>query len=159
MPVGQMKVSQMLSENLWELFYSQTVLSKRRPQHVSPTYAIGWCFVCVWPLAAMLPVSGELLDVCGSCHVNATCDKKPDGSGKICNCKYGFVGNGRTLCKGMERHPSLSSMYCDHSAQGVISSLFSFCFVSFLGISLHMMTVTFTKTLFIQSVIRMWGWN
>ncbi|KAF7199635.1 transcript variant X2 [Nothobranchius furzeri] len=39
------------------------------------------------------------LDVCSSCHANATCEDKPDGSGKVCNCKYGFVGNGRTFCQ------------------------------------------------------------
>ncbi|KAK7933299.1 hypothetical protein WMY93_004195 [Mugilogobius chulae] len=39
------------------------------------------------------------LDVCLSCHANATCDDKSDGSGKVCNCKYGFVGNGRTFCQ------------------------------------------------------------
>ncbi|XP_078106235.1 sushi domain-containing protein 1 isoform X4 [Sander vitreus] len=39
------------------------------------------------------------LDVCASCHANATCDDKSDGSGKVCNCKYGFVGNGRTFCQ------------------------------------------------------------
>ncbi|XP_055017384.1 sushi domain-containing protein 1 isoform X7 [Boleophthalmus pectinirostris] len=39
------------------------------------------------------------LDVCSSCHANATCDDKLDGSGKVCNCKYGFVGNGRTFCQ------------------------------------------------------------
>ncbi|XP_053726528.1 sushi domain-containing protein 1 isoform X4 [Synchiropus splendidus] len=42
--------------------------------------------------------SGAALDVCASCHVNATCDHKPNGSGKECNCRYGFVGNGLTFC-------------------------------------------------------------
>lgn len=45
-------------------------------------------------------VDGHSLDVCASCHANATCDQKMDGSGKVCNCKYGFVGNGRTFCLG-----------------------------------------------------------
>ncbi|XP_037536654.1 sushi domain-containing protein 1 [Nematolebias whitei] len=40
-----------------------------------------------------------LLDVCSTCHTNATCEDKSDGSGKVCNCKYGFVGNGRTFCQ------------------------------------------------------------
>uniref|UniRef100_A0A3Q4ML16 Sushi domain containing 1 n=1 Tax=Neolamprologus brichardi TaxID=32507 RepID=A0A3Q4ML16_NEOBR len=46
------------------------------------------------------PAEGQsLLDVCSTCHANATCDDKSDGSGKVCNCKYGFVGNGRTFCQ------------------------------------------------------------
>uniref|UniRef100_A0A3B5LLD3 Sushi domain containing 1 n=1 Tax=Xiphophorus couchianus TaxID=32473 RepID=A0A3B5LLD3_9TELE len=40
-----------------------------------------------------------VLDVCATCHPNATCEDKPDGSGKVCNCNYGFVGNGRTHCQ------------------------------------------------------------
>ncbi|XP_040897869.1 sushi domain-containing protein 1 isoform X2 [Toxotes jaculatrix] len=47
---------------------------------------------------AGMPAAGQILDVCTTCHVNATCDHKSDGSGKVCNCKYGFVGNGRTFC-------------------------------------------------------------
>ncbi|XP_028313560.1 sushi domain-containing protein 1 [Gouania willdenowi] len=46
------------------------------------------------------PTQGQPpLDVCASCHTNATCDDKSDGSGKVCNCKYGFVGNGRSFCQ------------------------------------------------------------
>jgi len=104
MPISQRNVSLMFVT----FFNTQSFLSKRRPQHVSPTYAIvGHCFVCVWPLAAMPPAAGELLDVCVSCHANATCDDKLDGPGKTCNCMYGFVGNGRTMCHGMDHHPLL----------------------------------------------------
>lgn len=46
------------------------------------------------------PAAAQTLDVCATCHTNATCDDKDDGSGKVCNCKYGFVGNGRTFCQG-----------------------------------------------------------
>ncbi|XP_058849599.1 sushi domain-containing protein 1-like isoform X2 [Acipenser ruthenus] len=43
--------------------------------------------------------TGNTVDICTTCHVNATCDKKTDGSGgMVCNCKYGFLGNGRTQC-------------------------------------------------------------
>ncbi|XP_047624110.1 sushi domain-containing protein 1 isoform X2 [Phacochoerus africanus] len=35
-------------------------------------------------------------DVCASCHQHATCEQK-EGK-KMCICKYGFVGNGRTHC-------------------------------------------------------------
>ncbi|XP_067839684.1 sushi domain-containing protein 1 isoform X2 [Heptranchias perlo] len=37
------------------------------------------------------------LDVCSTCHVNATCTSKDDGS-KVCTCNYGFIGNGRNFC-------------------------------------------------------------
>uniref|UniRef100_A0A3Q2YQ22 Sushi domain containing 1 n=1 Tax=Hippocampus comes TaxID=109280 RepID=A0A3Q2YQ22_HIPCM len=57
-------------------------------------FVILLCGACsVAPAAANAP------DVCSSCHVNATCDDKPDNSGKVCNCKYGFVGNGRSFCQ------------------------------------------------------------
>nr|XP_020455048.1 sushi domain-containing protein 1 isoform X3 [Monopterus albus] len=48
---------------------------------------------------AGMPAAAQTLDVCATCHANATCDDKSDGSGKVCNCKYGFVGNGRTFCQ------------------------------------------------------------
>ncbi|XP_049434040.1 sushi domain-containing protein 1 isoform X1 [Epinephelus fuscoguttatus] len=48
---------------------------------------------------AEMPTEGQNLDVCATCHANAMCDNKSDGSGKVCNCKYGFVGNGRTYCQ------------------------------------------------------------
>ncbi|XP_041856420.1 sushi domain-containing protein 1 isoform X2 [Melanotaenia boesemani] len=46
-----------------------------------------------------MPAECQTLDVCATCHPNATCEDKSDGSGKVCNCKYGFVGNGRTFCQ------------------------------------------------------------
>ncbi|TMS01705.1 Sushi domain-containing protein 1 [Larimichthys crocea] len=52
--------------------------------------------LCV--IADML-AEGHTQDVCDTCHPNAICDDKTDGSGKVCNCKYGFVGNGRTFCQ------------------------------------------------------------
>ncbi|XP_048384296.1 sushi domain-containing protein 1-like isoform X2 [Stegostoma tigrinum] len=36
------------------------------------------------------------LDVCSTCHVNASCTTK-DGL-KTCTCNYGFYGNGRSFC-------------------------------------------------------------
>lgn len=55
-------------------------------------------------VASGVPAEGQiLLDVCATCHANATCEDKSDGSGKVCNCKYGFVGNGRTFCQGEEK--------------------------------------------------------
>ncbi|XP_061673798.1 sushi domain-containing protein 1 isoform X2 [Syngnathoides biaculeatus] len=50
-------------------------------------------------LGSVTPAPANILDVCASCHVNATCVDKYDHSGKVCNCKYGFVGNGRTFCQ------------------------------------------------------------
>ncbi|XP_053530470.1 sushi, von Willebrand factor type A, EGF and pentraxin domain-containing protein 1 isoform X2 [Ictalurus punctatus] len=54
-------------------------------------------------------------DVCASCHPNATCDDKTDGSGgKVCNCMYGFVGNGRTYCQDKDEC-QLGKICGDHS--------------------------------------------
>lgn len=50
-------------------------------------------------VTAVMQTAAHTLDVCAACHANATCDDKTDGSGKVCNCKYGFVGNGRTFCQ------------------------------------------------------------
>ncbi|KAM9858948.1 sushi domain-containing protein 1-like isoform 2-T2 [Aulostomus maculatus] len=47
-----------------------------------------------------MPATSQTLeDVCATCHANATCEEKADLSGKVCNCKYGFVGNGRSSCQ------------------------------------------------------------
>ncbi|XP_047674213.1 sushi domain-containing protein 1 isoform X10 [Tachysurus fulvidraco] len=54
------------------------------------------------------------VDVCASCHRNATCDDKTDGSGKVCNCMYGFVGNGRTYCQDKDEC-QLGRICGDHS--------------------------------------------
>ncbi|XP_069557700.1 sushi domain-containing protein 1 isoform X1 [Brachyistius frenatus] len=59
------------------------------------------------------PTEGQpLLDVCATCHVNATCDDKSDLSGKVCNCKYGFVGNGRTFCQDKDECQIGASRIC-----------------------------------------------
>ncbi|KAM8865031.1 sushi domain-containing protein 1 isoform 4-T4 [Synchiropus picturatus] len=64
---------------------------KMGPRQVAP-WLVLLCFI------AGRTSSGAALDVCASCHVNATCDHKLNGSGKECNCRYGFVGNGLTFC-------------------------------------------------------------
>ncbi|XP_039658836.1 sushi domain-containing protein 1 isoform X7 [Perca fluviatilis] len=64
--------------------------------------------LCVIAVAA----EGYTLDVCASCHANATCDDKSDGSGKVCNCKYGFVGNGRTFCQDKDECQIGASKIC-----------------------------------------------
>ncbi|XP_026199298.1 sushi domain-containing protein 1 isoform X2 [Anabas testudineus] len=56
-------------------------------------------FFLFFVTAGTMPAAGQTLDVCAHCHANATCDDKADGSGKVCNCNYGFAGNGRTLCE------------------------------------------------------------
>ncbi|KAK5871688.1 hypothetical protein PBY51_004553 [Eleginops maclovinus] len=63
-------------------------------------------------IAAELQVDGLSLDVCASCHPNANCDDKSDGSGKVCNCMYGFVGNGRTYCQDKDECQIGASKIC-----------------------------------------------
>ncbi|XP_060763695.1 sushi domain-containing protein 1 isoform X2 [Neoarius graeffei] len=67
-------------------------------------------------------------DVCASCHPNATCDDKTDGSGgKVCNCMYGFVGNGRTYCQDKDEC-QLGQICGDHSrCQNTYGSYFCTC--------------------------------
>uniref|UniRef100_A0A667W8W6 Sushi domain containing 1 n=1 Tax=Myripristis murdjan TaxID=586833 RepID=A0A667W8W6_9TELE len=59
-----------------------------------------------------MQAAGQILDVCASCHANATCDDKSDGSGKVCNCMYGFVGNGRTFCQDKDECQIGASKIC-----------------------------------------------
>ncbi|XP_042344375.1 sushi domain-containing protein 1 isoform X3 [Plectropomus leopardus] len=65
----------------------------------------------LWVIAEM-PAEGNTMDVCDTCHPNATCEDKSDGSGKVCNCKYGFVGNGRTYCQDKDECQIGSSRIC-----------------------------------------------
>ncbi|XP_034728234.1 sushi domain-containing protein 1 isoform X7 [Etheostoma cragini] len=66
--------------------------------------------LCV--IAERRAAEGFPLDVCASCHANATCDDKSDGSGKVCNCNYGFVGNGRTFCQDKDECQIGASKIC-----------------------------------------------
>ncbi|XP_028660730.2 sushi domain-containing protein 1 isoform X3 [Erpetoichthys calabaricus] len=50
-------------------------------------------------------------DICATCHENATCSEKEDGSGKICICMYGLIGNGRTYCQDKDEC-KISSLIC-----------------------------------------------
>ncbi|KAG7222117.1 hypothetical protein INR49_016689, partial [Caranx melampygus] len=68
--------------------------------------------VCLLCLLAGGPAAGQTLDVCTTCHTNATCDDKDDGSGKVCNCMYGFVGNGRTYCQDKDECQIGASRIC-----------------------------------------------
>ncbi|XP_073808050.1 sushi domain-containing protein 1 isoform X4 [Danio rerio] len=61
---------------------------------------VALCFLMILNIFKDIRVNADMVDVCASCHRNATCDDKTDGSGgKVCNCMYGFVGNGRTYCQ------------------------------------------------------------
>uniref|UniRef100_A0A3Q2QCS1 Sushi domain containing 1 n=1 Tax=Fundulus heteroclitus TaxID=8078 RepID=A0A3Q2QCS1_FUNHE len=51
------------------------------------------------PVRTLLAWSQAARDVCATCHTNATCEDKLDGSGKVCNCNHGFVGNGINFCQ------------------------------------------------------------
>uniref|UniRef100_G3PJ58 Sushi domain containing 1 n=1 Tax=Gasterosteus aculeatus aculeatus TaxID=481459 RepID=G3PJ58_GASAC len=66
----------------------------------------------VLSILSEFPAKGHILDVCATCHADATCDDKPDGPGKVCNCKYGFVGNGRTFCQDKDECQIGASKIC-----------------------------------------------
>ncbi|XP_048837295.1 sushi domain-containing protein 1 isoform X32 [Brienomyrus brachyistius] len=56
------------------------------------------------------------VDVCATCHINATCEEKADGH-KVCNCMYGFVGNGRTHCQDKDECQIGANKICgNHTA-------------------------------------------
>ncbi|XP_063051125.1 sushi domain-containing protein 1 isoform X2 [Engraulis encrasicolus] len=62
-------------------------------------------------------VAANVFDVCTTCHPNATCEMKTDGSGGYaCNCNYGFVGNGRTHCEDKDECQIGANFICgDHT--------------------------------------------
>nr|XP_023659005.1 sushi domain-containing protein 1 isoform X4 [Paramormyrops kingsleyae] len=61
-------------------------------------------------------VGTQGVDVCATCHVNATCEEKADGH-KVCNCMYGFVGNGRTHCQDKDECQIGANKICgNHTA-------------------------------------------
>ncbi|XP_034027180.1 sushi domain-containing protein 1 [Thalassophryne amazonica] len=70
--------------------------------------------VMMFILCAISDTEAEYLtrDVCTTCHANATCEDKFDGSGKVCNCKYGFVGNGITFCQDKDECQIGTSKIC-----------------------------------------------
>ncbi|XP_050965716.1 sushi, von Willebrand factor type A, EGF and pentraxin domain-containing protein 1 isoform X4 [Labeo rohita] len=87
---------------------------------------VALCFLMIQSIFKDIRVKAETVDVCASCHQNATCDDKTDKSGgKVCNCMYGFVGNGRTYCQDKDEcqlgkicgnhtkcHNTYGSYYC-----------------------------------------------
>ncbi|KAM8885996.1 sushi domain-containing protein 1 isoform 6-T6 [Spinachia spinachia] len=82
---------------------------------------------------AGFPAKGHILDVCASCHVEATCDDKPDGGGKVCNCKYGFVGNGRTFCQDKDECQIGASKICGQhtTCHNIYGSYYCTCSAGF----------------------------
>uniref|UniRef100_A0AAY5EA75 Sushi domain containing 1 n=1 Tax=Electrophorus electricus TaxID=8005 RepID=A0AAY5EA75_ELEEL len=72
-------------------------------------------FILLTTAIAIMTGVGAEVDVCASCHANATCEDKTDGTGgKVCNCMYGFVGNGRTHCQDKDEC-QLGRICGDHS--------------------------------------------
>ncbi|KAK0135302.1 Sushi domain-containing protein 1 [Merluccius polli] len=73
-----------------------------------------------------MPAAGQLEDICASCHLNAVCIDKVEGSGKMCICMHGFSGNGREYCQDKDEcligikicglhtscHNTFGSYYC-----------------------------------------------
>ncbi|XP_030047833.1 sushi domain-containing protein 1 [Microcaecilia unicolor] len=56
-----------------------------------------------------------LVDVCTTCHKNATCQQK-DGK-NVCICNYGLVGNGRTFCQDKDECQIGANKICgEHTA-------------------------------------------
>ncbi|KAL1273726.1 hypothetical protein QQF64_026540 [Cirrhinus molitorella] len=46
---------------------------------------VALCFLMIQSIFKDLRVKADTVDVCASCHQNATCDDKTDGSGgKVC---------------------------------------------------------------------------
>ncbi|KAK5933023.1 hypothetical protein CgunFtcFv8_004681 [Champsocephalus gunnari] len=85
-------------------------------------------------VTAEMQVDGLSRDVCARCHPKATCDDKSDRSGKVCNCKYGFVGNGISHCRDKDECQIGASKICGlhsdcHNTQG---SYFCTCLSGFI---------------------------
>ncbi|XP_046871948.1 sushi domain-containing protein 1 isoform X5 [Hypomesus transpacificus] len=67
------------------------------------------CLLCTF---SDFNVAGQIVDVCATCHANATCEDKSDGSGKMCKCMYGFVGNGRIYCQDKDECQTGATKIC-----------------------------------------------
>lgn len=108
--------------NQYYLFLQNLYVSLTTGEGVKKTF---WRYSLMGVIAILsdMLAEGHALDVCATCHANATCDDKSDGSGKVCNCKYGFVGNGRTFCQGREKRVYfLCEMKCVFISTSVFSN-------------------------------------
>ncbi|XP_077571944.1 sushi domain-containing protein 1-like isoform X2 [Stigmatopora nigra] len=91
--------------------------------------------VLIFCLASVTPVFANILDVCASCHDNATCDDKPDNSGKVCNCKYGYVGNGRTFCQDKDECQIGATKICGQhtTCHNTYGSYYCNCLIGYMA--------------------------
>ncbi|XP_036883231.2 sushi domain-containing protein 1 isoform X3 [Manis javanica] len=66
-------------------------------------------------------------DVCATCHEHATC-KQRDGK-KMCICKYGFVGNGRTQCNDKNECQFGATVVCGNhtSCHNTLGGFYCIC--------------------------------
>uniref|UniRef100_A0A8C1FGZ2 Sushi domain containing 1 n=1 Tax=Cyprinus carpio carpio TaxID=630221 RepID=A0A8C1FGZ2_CYPCA len=108
-----------------ELWYFEFAGTEERKTAMT-VVRVALCFLMIQSIFKDITVKTETMDVCASCHKNATCNDKTDGSGgKVCNCMYGFVGNGRTYCQDKDEcqlgkicgdhtkcHNTYGSYYC-----------------------------------------------
>ncbi|KAK2498154.1 hypothetical protein MC885_003141 [Smutsia gigantea] len=77
----------------------------------------------------LLPLSTTLFpaDVCATCHEHATC-KQREGK-KMCICKYGFVGNGRTQCNDKNECQLGATVVCGNhtSCHNTLGGFYCIC--------------------------------
>ncbi|XP_058027062.1 sushi domain-containing protein 1 isoform X3 [Ahaetulla prasina] len=75
-----------------------------------------------------------IFDICATCHANATCVQK-DGK-DICECNYGFIGNGRTICS--DKNECLSGICGEHAVcHNTHGSYYCVCHVGFQASNKH----------------------
>lgn len=67
------------------------------------------------------------LDICATCHEHATC-KQREGK-KMCVCKYGFVGNGRTQCVDKDECQFGTTVVCGNhtSCHNTLGGFYCIC--------------------------------
>ncbi|XP_066112608.1 sushi domain-containing protein 1 isoform X4 [Saccopteryx bilineata] len=67
------------------------------------------------------------LDICATCHEHATC-KQREGK-KMCICKYGFVGNGRTQCVDKDECQFGATVVCGNhtSCHNMLGGFYCVC--------------------------------
>ncbi|KAM8803360.1 sushi domain-containing protein 1 isoform 2-T2 [Rhynchonycteris naso] len=67
------------------------------------------------------------LDICATCHEHATC-KQREGK-KMCICKYGFVGNGRTQCVDKDECQFGATVVCGNhtSCHNMLGGFYCIC--------------------------------
>ncbi|XP_013909237.1 PREDICTED: sushi domain-containing protein 1 [Thamnophis sirtalis] len=75
-----------------------------------------------------------IFDICATCHANATCIQK-DGK-DICECNYGFMGNGITICH--DKNECLSGICGEHAVcHNTHGSYYCVCHVGFQPSNKH----------------------